>query len=101
MLRKQKSIDSFCQKNETREFSDYGLAKFIQKNKKSSVLFAKQGRMEKFSTESLNFHYIKSANQPNFQSLDGFLSYKKIQKLKQTRKSQRDLYLEIQDLHNL
>lgn len=96
-FKKQKSIDSFCQKNELKEFSDYGLAKFIQKNKKSSVLFAKQGRMEKFSTESLNFHYIKSANQPNFQSLDGFLSYKKIQKLKQIKRTQRDLYLEIQE----
>ena len=96
-FKKQKSIDSFCQKNEPKEFSDYSLAKFIQKNKKSSVLFAKQGRMEKFSTESLNFHYIKSANQPNFQSLDGFVNFKKRIYHKQKRNTGRDLYLEIQE----
>ncbi len=100
MLRKQKSIDSFCQKNKTREFSDYGLAKFIQKNKKSSVLFAKQGRMENFRTESLRVHFVKNKNQPNFQSLDGFLSYGKTSYSHPAKKIRRDLYAEIQERYS-
>lgn len=99
-FKKQKSIDSFCQKNETREFSDYGLAKFIQRNKKSSVLFAKQGRMEKFTTESLPLHFVKNINQPNFQSLDGFVSFEKRIYHKQKRNTGRDLYLEIQERYS-
>lgn len=99
-FKKQKSIDSFCQKNKSKEFSDYSLAKFIQKNRKSSVLFARQGRMEKFSTESLNFHYIKSAKEPNFQSLDGFVCYQKSQILQARKKVRRDLYQEIKERYS-
>lgn len=100
MLRVQKSIDSFCQKNEQREFSDYDLARFIQKNKKASVLFGRKGRTDSFSTESLKLHFVKNINQPNFQSLDGFVSFKKRVYCKEKRNNQRDLYLEIQERYS-
>ncbi|HRY82593.1 MAG TPA: hypothetical protein P5232_02750 [Candidatus Moranbacteria bacterium] len=100
MLRKQKSIDSFCQKNEPKEFSDYGLAKFIQKYKKSSLLFSKRGRMEKFKTETLEMHFLRNKKNLNFQSLDGFVSYKKLKHYRQVRKNQRDIYREIQERYS-
>ncbi|KKP77753.1 MAG: hypothetical protein A2489_03430 [Candidatus Moranbacteria bacterium RIFOXYC12_FULL_36_13] len=99
-LKKQKSIDSFCQKSEPKEFSDYGLAKFIQKNKKSSVLFGKSERSSNFKTENLKLYFVKNDNQPNFQYLDGILQYEKIICSKGIRKGKADLYQEIKERYS-
>ena len=103
MLRKQKSIDSFCRKEGgPKEFSDYRLARFIQKNKNSSLIFLRQGKAKTFKTESLNVHFLKNERQPNFNSLDGFLTYRKIEYVK-TRKIEsnyRDYYLQIKERYS-
>jgi esterase/lipase len=122
MQRKQKSIDSFCQKPEPREFSDYNLTKFVQKYKKKSTLFSVQGQTDKFSTESLKLHFVhphtkdfkrkrwlgrgnfgvgvKNKNQPSFKSLDGFVSYKNNLHHNQAKKSRRDMYAEIKERYS-
>lgn len=76
-FRKQKSIDSFCQKASRDVHFDWPLAKFVRRRKKPSVLFSKHGKIENFSTESLGIHFVKSEKQPDFRSLDGFLNFEK------------------------
>jgi hypothetical protein len=101
MLRKQKSIDSFCRKEiGAKEFSDYQLARFIQKKKNTSLLFSKQRRAERFKTESLKLHFLKNQQQPNFKSLDGFLTYKKIEYSYDVKRNYRDIYYQIQDRYS-
>lgn len=77
MFKKSKSVDSFCQKTEIKRDVDWPLAKFVQKHKSNPILFSKFGRVSRFSTESLYFHFIKSEKQPDFRSLDGFLRFEK------------------------
>lgn len=78
-FKKQKTIDSFCAKKESKEYSDWLLAKFIQDNRKEHILFSKYGKTKNFKTESLSFHFVKKVRgkKVNFKRLDGIqpLSY--------------------------
>lgn len=76
-FRKQKPFDSFCRRSEKEKHCDWPLVKFSQKNKNSYWLYSRFGKTDKFSTESLNIHFVKSEKEANFLSLDGFLCFEK------------------------
>lgn len=78
---KQKSIDSFCQKNQISESFDWPLAKFVQKHKKKSIFFSKYGKTEAFRTESLDFHFAKNEKTVDFRNLDSVCRLEKNQLL--------------------
>ncbi len=72
-------IDSFSVGHQTKKEKsfDYSSARFVRKYKNASTLFSKYGKTKNFSTNNLELHLIKSDLQPNFASLDGFLSFEK------------------------
>lgn len=75
---KTKTVDSFCRVDRAEKPLDYSLARFARRYGRPSILFSpKYGRSEKFSTESLYLHHVKSKQNPDWRSLDGFLRYEK------------------------
>lgn len=97
-IRKSDSFtDNFSQ---TRYFGcdfDLPLARFAQQRKNSSILFSKYGRMKNFSTNNLQIHFIKSDQNQNFLSLDGFINYKKRMPVRYAVKNRQYIYADIKE----
>ncbi len=74
---KQKSIDSFCQKKKERNYFDWSLFKYVQKYKKTSLLFSKIGKIDNFTTNNLQIHFLKTDQKAIFDSVDGFIKFQK------------------------
>jgi hypothetical protein len=94
-FRKQKTIDSFCPKQADNKRFDLPLARYVRKNKASSVLFSKYGQTDNFSTSNLELHHLKSDKQPDYLNLDGFLRYRQRMPVWYALKNRANIYSEL------